>query len=923
VQKKLFLLDALALIYRAYYAMIRSPRVTSKGQNTSAIFGFTNTLYELIQKEKPTHIAVSFDTGAPTLRHAEFEAYKAHRDATPEDIIKAIPYIYKLLEAFKIPILVKDGYEADDIIGTLAKKAEIEGFQVYMMTSDKDYGQLVSENIFMYKPSKFGQNAEVVGVQEICEKYGIEHPEELIDILGLWGDASDNIPGVPNIGEVKAKKLIQQFHSIENIYQNMDKIENNRLRQTLIENQEMAFMSKSLATIMLDVPIDYNFDSMAMCAPNIDALRSLFQELEFRALGNRILMEMQELGMKNDELGMRNEEAIGKLCATLTAMPDLFSMDVNIVMDNHSSQTNGYNTFKNSYHEIIEWSNNYLPEFKVNHSLPQYAQSIYFEWIYSNTAISGFAFSEDGKKLYYLMGRLQYAYTVLKTIFESSCEIISFQTKNIFKFCNENGIDIKASVFDLQVAHYLIQPEISHQLENISESYLNYQLLKSEKNSSHRITIETACEKVEIFAQLFSIFKEELEKAALNKLFYEIEMPLTQVLAEMEQNGIKIDKEMLSENSISMTKELLDIETQVFSLAGVSFNLASPKQLGEVLFEKLRILENAKLTKSKQYQTGEEILQKLYPKHPIIPLILEWRGLSKLKSTYIDALPQLIDAKTGKIHTTFQQTVTSTGRLSSINPNLQNIPIRTARGKEIRKAFVPSSIHHVLVSADYSQVELRIVAAMANDEDMIRAFQQQEDIHAATASQVFGVPLKEVTKEQRRYAKTVNFGILYGMSAFGLADRLHIPQGEARQLIADYNDSFPRIEQFMNSIVEFARNTGYVETLFGRRRYIRDINSNNGMLRKAAERNAINAPIQGTAADVIKIAMIRIRKELNNRNMKTKMVLQVHDELVFDVPMEELDAIAELVPTIMNSALELKAPLIVDLSFGKNWYEAH
>jgi len=920
-QKKLFLLDAMALIYRAYYAMIRSPRVTSKGVNTSAIFGFANTLYELIRNENPTHLAVSFDTGAPTLRHAEFEAYKAHRESTPEDIIKSIPYIYKLLEAFNIPILLKDGYEADDIIGTIAKKAEIEGFEVYMMTSDKDYGQLVSEHIFMYKPGKFGQKAEVVGVKEICEKYDIEHPEELIDILGLWGDASDNIPGVPNIGEVKAKKLIHQFHSIENIYQNIEQIDNDKLRQTLIEYKEQAFMSKSLATIMLDVPIACDCETMALHAPHFDALRSLFHELEFRALGNRILMEMQEqyAGERQKAKGSVSTSPNNQRQKT-EKIPDLFSQNLEEEVEEMDVAPiiSRFSTFNDKTHEFVE-TNSYLPNSN---------QPILFEWIYTNDTVSGFAFSENGKQVYYhdvgKSGKFSSQTTeILKAIFESSGEIISFQTKNIFKYCDEYQIDIKAVVFDLQVAHYLIQPEISHQLERITESYLEYQFIDCEKNISQKLQIDAACERVEIFAQLFPIFKEELEKASLVKLCYEIEMPLTQVLANMEYNGIKIDKEMLEESSIVITKEIQDIEKQIFELSGTTFNIASPKQLGEILFEKLHIIENAKLTKTKQYQTGEEILQKLYQKHPIVPLILEWRTLSKLKSTYIDALPQLIDPKTEKIHTTFQQTVTSTGRLSSTAPNLQNIPIRTERGKEIRKAFVPSSEKNVLVSADYSQVELRIVAAMANDENMIRAFQQQQDIHAATASHVFHVPLKEVTKEQRRYAKTVNFGILYGMSAFGLADRLHIPQSEARQLIADYNNSFPKIEQFMNGIVEFARKNGYVETMLGRRRYIRDINSSNGMLRKAAERNAINAPIQGTAADVIKIAMIRIYKELKSKKLNTKMVLQVHDELVFDVPLEELDVIAQIVPDLMNSALIMKVPLITELSFGKNWYEAH
>jgi len=925
--KKLFLLDAMALIYRAYYAMIRSPRITSKGFNSSAIFGFTNTLYELIRNESPTHLAVSFDTGAPTLRHAEFEAYKAHRESTPEDIVAAIPYIYKLLEAFNIPILIKDGYEADDIIGTLAKKAETEGYKVYMMTSDKDYGQLVSEKVWIYKPGKFGQKAEILGVKEICEKYGIAHPEELIEILGLWGDASDNIPGVPNIGEVKAKKLIQQFHSIENIYKNLEQIDNEKLRQTLIAHQEQAFLSKSLATIMLDVPIEYHFDEMLLCAPNFDALRSLFQELEFRSLGNRILMEMQEIyaGERKKEKGERQNTPLPSVSTDGTIMPDLFNQDVeNEIVIKKSI----YKTFNDETHDMVG-ANNYSP-------LSPH-QPLYFEWIYVQEILTGFAFSENGKQVRYHIfeSGSGEARNCLSAIFESPREVISFQTKNIYKYCAEAQLDMRAVVFDLQVAHYLIQPEISHQLERISESYLEYQMIQDEgnrlKQSLNRTEIHSrteeeikrTCEKVEIYAQLLPIFIKELEKASLLKLFYEIEIPLIQVLAQIERNGIKIDKKRLEESSQALAKEIQIIEKQIFEKTGVSFNLASPKQLGEILFEKLRIIENAKLTKSRQYQTGEEILQKLYHKHPVIPLILEWRSLSKLKSTYIDAIPQLIDIKTDKIHTTFQQTVTSTGRLSSINPNLQNIPIRTERGKEIRKAFVPSSENNVLVSADYSQVELRIVASMAQDENMIRAFEQQQDIHAVTASHVFRIPLKEVSKEQRRYAKTVNFGILYGMSAFGLADRLHIPQSEARQLISDYNHSFPKIEQFMNEIVEFARKTGYVETLLGRRRYIRDIHSSNSILRKAAERNAINAPIQGTAADVIKIAMIRIFNELKNRNLKTKMVLQVHDELLFDVPMEELDLIAEIVPKLMGSAWNMTVPLIAELSFGKNWYEAH
>lgn len=897
--KKLFLLDAMALIYRAYYSLVRSPRITSKGLNTSAVFGFTNTLYELIKSEKPTHIAVSFDTGAPTLRHADFAAYKANRESTPDDIITAIPYIKEILNAFKIPIILKDGYEADDVIGTLAKKAELEGFQVYMMTSDKDYGQLVSENIFMYKPGKFGQKAEVIGVQEICEKYSISHPVELIDILGLWGDASDNIPGVPNIGEVKAKKLIGQFHSIENLYKNINQVDNQKLKETLMENQDKAMMSKSLATIMLDVPVEYDFDKMKLEQPDSDRLKKIFNELEFKSLSQRVFSELSSLS-----------SPIPKERDLFTNDQDLFSETIE----------HPYTRFSDKQHQFIEIKNPQDLDIAV-----LTAQSILFEWILVHEKIAGFAFSIDSEIIYYhLLENTERHYLYfLKTIFENEKVIISYQVKSSFKYFMLLKINNKTTFFDLQVAHYLLQPENSHQLDRLTENYLEYELLPQLTETTFEKIIQSACEKVETYLPLYTLFIEELNKTSLIDLFNDLEMPLTEVLADMELNGIKLDPVVLAESSEVMSKELKEIENQIYQYAGGSFNIASPKQMGEVLFEKLKIIENAKLTKTKQYQTGEEILVKLTHKHPIVSLILEWRSLNKLKSTYIDALPQLINPKTGKIHTTFQQTTTSTGRLSSINPNIQNIPIRTERGKEIRKAFIASSEDHQLVSADYSQIELRVVASASEDENMIRAFLNHEDIHTATASQVYHIPGDQVTSEQRRYAKTVNFGILYGISAFGLSERLHIPQSEARQLITDYNQSFPKIEAYMESVLSFARKTGYVETLFGRRRYIRDIKSSNGILRKAAERNAINAPIQGTAADIIKVAMINIYKELNQKGLKTKMVLQVHDELIFDVPKDELHLIMEMVPRLMNQAITLKVPLEVEISSGKSWFDAH
>jgi len=897
--KKLFLLDAMALIYRAYYSMVRSPRITSKGLNTSAVYGFTNTLYELLKSEKPTHIAVSFDTGAPTLRHADFAAYKANRESTPDDIITSIPYIKEILKAFKIPIILKDGYEADDVIGTLAKKAEMEGFQVYMMTSDKDYGQLVSENIFMYKPGKFGQKAEVVGIKEICEKYSIEHPVELIDILGLWGDASDNIPGVPNIGEVKAKKLIAQFHSIENLYKNIDQVDNQKLKETLIEHQDKAMISKSLATIMLDVPVEYNFEEMKLEQPDSEKLKKIFNELEFRTLSQRVFTD----------LSLQN-----KIKPTV---PDLFSSQEEPISE---TIEHPFSRFKDKTHHFVEINDPQTLDHNILH-----AERLFFEWIYVNEKIAGFVFSNTIETIYYhiLENTERHYVSLFKTIFEKEKEIVSFQVKGTFKLFKLLKINNKTRLFDLQIAHYLLQPENSHQLERLTENYLTYELLPQETETTLEKIIQSTCEKVEVYQLLYSIFVEDLRKSNLIDLFENLEMPLTEVLADMELNGIKLDPIVLAESSEIMAAELKEIETQIYQYAGTTFNIGSPKQMGEVLFEKLKIIENAKLTKTKQYQTGEEILVKLTHKHPIVPLILEWRSLSKLKSTYIDALPQLIHPKTGKIHTTFQQTTTSTGRLSSINPNIQNIPIRSDRGKEIRKAFIASSEDHWLVSADYSQIELRVVASVSEDQNMIQAFLNHEDIHTATAAQVFHLPGNQVTAEQRRYAKTVNFGILYGISAFGLSERLHIPQVEARQLISDYNKSFPKIEAYMEGILEFARKTGYVETLLGRRRYIRDIRSSNGILRKAAERNAINAPIQGTAADIIKVAMIHIFKELNDKNLKTKMVLQVHDELIFDVPQDELPVVMEMIPRLMNQAMNLKVPLEVEINSGKSWFDAH
>lgn len=891
--KKLFLLDAMALIYRAYYAMAKSPRMTTTGIDTSATLGFTNTLYEVLKNEKPSHIAVAFDTGAPTLRHADFDSYKANREETPAGIQTAIPYIKRILHGFNIPILELAGYEADDIVGTVAKHAEIDGFKVYMMTSDKDYGQLVSDHIFMYKPAKFGQKAEVVGVQGICEKYGIQKPEQLIDILGLWGDSSDNIPGVPNIGEVKAKKLIAEFGSIENIYKHIDDVSNDKMRQTLLDHKEQAFLSKNLATIILDVPITYEWETMKVGDFRSDELTGVFDELQFNALKKRIFSELS--------------------IQTATTENDLFS-HTNTPID--TTEEPSYRTFADSMHPVEE-----VHEF----DLPK-NDTVFFDWIFDAEKIMGFLFANQKEIKYCFINNQDVEYkNILRRIFSEDRVVVTYQSKLCYRFLLLSKINIQSKVFDLEIAHYLIQPEISHQLKTLASGYLNYQIMEFDKKAvlTQQDMLNMSVERIEIYRQLYPIFNEKLKENNLLTLFDEIEMPLVPVLAKMENNGVYLDKEVLMQNSKQLNSEIQKIESKIYELANETFNIGSPKQLGEILFEKLHIIDNAKLTKTKQYQTGEEVLVKLASRHPIVPLVLEWRGLTKLKSTYIDALPLLVNAKTQRIHTTFNQTVTATGRLSSTNPNLQNIPIRTPRGRDIRKAFVAQHDDWLMMAADYSQIELRIVAAVSGDEEMIHTFKTHQDIHALTAAKVYQVDIKDVTSEMRRTAKTVNFGILYGISAFGLADRLMIPQKEARNLIEEYYKQFPKIILYLNNTVDFARENGYVETLLNRRRYIRDINSPNAILRKAAERNAINAPIQGTAADLIKIAMIRIDQAMTERQLKSKMVLQVHDELVFEVPKDEVETLSTLVSQIMNDALQMAVPLETSINFGNSWYDAH
>lgn len=902
MEKKLFLLDAMALIYRAYYAMAKSPRFTSNGLNTSATLGFTNTLYEVIKNERPTHMAVAFDSHGPTLRHVDYGDYKANREATPDDIVTSLPYIKRIISGFGIPILELPGYEADDIVGTVAKHAEADGFDVYMMTSDKDYGQLVSDHIFMYKPAKFGQPAEVVGVQGICEKYGLQRPEQLIDILGLWGDSSDNIPGVPGIGEVKAKKLVGQFGSIEEIYARIDEVENAKLRQSLIDNEEQARMSKDLATIVLDVPITYRWDDMQLGHVHTEELKSVFAELQFKALSARVF---------SDPLF-----TAGAAAPAPRAEPDLFSTPADTDGTPTAPTAPPAADFEHTAHNFVA----------VNTFTPAATGDIHFEWITNNGKIAGFCFSADDHVCYHLLEKEhQYFTSILQSIFGQENHIITYNCKQSYKFLELLGIRPAARFFDLQIAHYLIQPENTHHIETLSEIYLNYKMMGEDKKAQLTVQdlINRTGEQVEVYRKLYPIFSKGLIDNGLQNLFDDIEMPLAAVLAKMENNGIHLDKEILAESSTQLAEEIAQLERNIYDLAGMEFNIGSPKQLGEVLFEKLHIIDNARVTKTKQYQTGEEVLVKLADRHPMVPLVLEWRALTKLKSTYVDALPQLVNPRTQRIHTTFNQTVTATGRLSSTNPNLQNIPIRTARGKELRKAFTATSPGAVILAADYSQVELRIMASVSGDEAMIDAFLRDEDIHAMTAARVYGVALDAVTPDMRRRAKTVNFGIIYGISAFGLADRLGIPQRDARDLIDGYYRHFPKIIDYLNQTIEFARANGYVETLLHRRRYIRDINSGNGLLRKGAERNAINAPIQGTAADLIKIAMIRVDREMTRRGLKSKMLLQIHDELVFEVPQEEIEEMKAMVSEIMNGALTMRVPLKTDVNYGPSWYDAH
>lgn len=926
--KKLFLLDGMALIYRAFFAFSKSPRINSKGLNTSAMFGFTNTLLEVINKEKPTHIAVSFDTETPTERHERFADYKAHREAMPEDLSRSIPYVYRILEGFRIPIITKEGFEADDIIGTLAKEAERQGFEVYMMTPDKDFGQLVSEHIFMYRPASFGSGAEVLGIPQILEKFEINEVSQVIDILGLWGDSADNIPGIPGVGEKTAKQLVASYGSVENVIANAANIKG-KLGEKVKEHADMAILSKKLATIITDVPVDFDEPSLRLESPDKDLLRDVFTELEFRALAKKVL-----------------EEDLA-LSTPVPAQQDLFgSMGVESPTeeptDTPPSDLEDIHSTPHQYH-LCNTADQRSALLEALNSCDSFSFDTETTDIDANKAeLVGLSFSIRPNEGWYvpLPDNYEEARAIVnefKPLFEKKA--IGKTGQNIkydMMMLRWYDIKLEGHLFDTMVAHYLIEPDMRHNMDLLAEVYLHYKTVKideligskkSEQISMRAVGVEKvkdyAVEDADITLRLRHAFEPKLKENQLTKLFEEVEMPLIPVLAGMETEGVAIDPDALHEFSLELEKEIAAAETAVYASAGMRFNIASPKQLGEVLFDVLKIDPKAKKTKTGQYATGEDVLSKMADRHPVVQQVLDYRQLVKLKNTYVDTLPEMVNPRTGRIHTSYQQAVAATGRLSSNNPNLQNIPIRTERGREVRKAFVARNKNFTLLSADYSQIELRIIAEFSKDTGMIEAFKNGIDIHTSTAAKVYGVPLELVTSDMRRNAKMVNFGIIYGISAFGLSQRLNIPRKEAANIIDNYFREFPTIKSYMDGSIASARQNGYVETILGRRRYLRDINSANAVVRGFAERNAINAPIQGSAADLIKVAMINIHHAFETKQFKSRMILQVHDELVFDVALEEVELVKPIIRDCMINAIKMQVPLEVEIGTGSNWLEAH
>jgi len=926
----------MALIYRAYFALSKTPRITSYGLNTGAIMGFTNTLLDVLNNQKPSHIAVVFDTAAPTNRHLEFEAYKAQREKMPEDLAASIPYIFRLIEGFNMPIITMDGFEADDIIGTLAKKGEQMDYTVYCMTPDKDFGQLVSENIFIYKPARMGNGAETLGVAEILEKWEINNVHEVIDILGLWGDAVDNIPGIPGIGEKTAKKLIQEFGSIENLIQNTDKLKG-KLKENVENHAEQGLISKKLATILLDVPVEFDEKALELEKPNKEVLEPLFVELEFRTLGKRVF---------GDDFSMIENPN------SKAGQMDLFAVhdDANLAgsknnLPSDTAEAPVFTNLQNTAHQYTLLDS----EEKQRDLALQLSKEESFCFDTETTGLDalqaelvGISFSTKAFEGYYIpvsadQAEAQKTVDIFKGLFENeNIKKIGQNLKYDILLLSRYGVDVKGEFFDTMLAHYLIDPDTRHNMDYLSETYLNYtpvsitELIGTKgKNQGNmrdvdvELVKEYASEDADITLQLKNKLAPLLEETSTLDLAQKVEFPLLKVLAEVERNGVKIDVDTLHQFSTEIERDVKGLEQQIYEKAGVTFNIASPKQLGEVLFDKLQLDPKAKKTKTGQYKTGEDVLLALANKSDIVQDILDFRQLQKLKSTYVDALPNLINPNTGLIHTSYNQAVAATGRLSSTNPNLQNIPIRTERGRGVRKAFISRNDNWTLLSADYSQIELRIMAELSQDVNMLEAFKQGLDIHKATAARVYSVSLDEVNSDMRRNAKAVNFGIIYGQSAFGLSQNLGISRKEAAEIIDQYFTQYTGIRKYMGEVIEFAKENGYVETILKRRRYLRDINSANMTVRGFAERNAINAPIQGSAADLIKIAMINIQKDIAEKGLEGKMIMQVHDELVFDVPNHEIDEFKAIIENRMKNAIEMQVPIEIEIGEGKNWLEAH
>ena len=946
---KLFLLDAYALIYRAYYALIKNPRINSKGFNTSAVLGFVNTLEDVLKKEEPTHIGVAFDPSGPTFRHEAFEQYKAQREETPEVIRLSVPIIKDIIRAYRIPILEVPGYEADDVIGTLATEAGKRGITTYMMTPDKDYGQLVSENVFMYRPKYGDKEFDVMGIEEVKAKFNIESPMQVIDMLGLMGDSSDNIPGCPGVGEKTAQKLIAQFGSIENLLSHSNELKG-ALRTKVETNKDMIAFSKFLATIKTDVPIELNLEKLKRTSADEEALRKIFEEMEFRTLIERVLgrdkkftqPEITPSGKGDGQLSLFGEPSSTTPNPKGNLQGDLFAEFADKgTNDSKFSNLTSLESINYDYQLIDteEKRSELIKKIKTNDFFSLDTETTGIDPI--NAELVGMSFSYTENQAFYVpvpSNREEVLKIVneFKEVLEDERTLkIGQNIKYDILTLSNYGVNVQGPMFDTMIAHYVLQPELRHNMDYLAEIYLHYRTIpiedligpkgKNQKNMrdlSPEAVYKYACEDADITLKLHHVLKKELDVSGVANLFYEIEMPLVPVLAYMERNGVRVDTEALKETSQHFTQRMNQIEQEIYQLTGMQFNISSPKQVGEILFDRLKIVEKAKKTKTGQYVTSEEVLEGLRNRHEVVGKILDYRGLKKLLSTYIDALPLLINPRTQKIHTSFNQTVTATGRLSSSNPNLQNIPIRNEDGKEIRKAFIPEEGCEFF-SADYSQIELRIMAHLSGDKNMIEAFQEGNDIHAATASKVFKIALEKVTREQRSKAKTANFGIIYGISVFGLAERMNVPRSEAKELIDGYFQTYPQIKEYMDHSVEKARINGYIETVFGRKRYLPDINSHNAVVRGYAERNAINAPIQGSAADIIKVAMVKIYQRFQKENIHSKMILQVHDELNFSVHPEEKEKVQQIVIEEMEKAYAMQVPLQADCGWGKNWLEAH